>query len=662
MQIYVSASVKRSGDGSQAAPFQTINEAAQVAVAGDEVIVLPGYYREWVDPRNGGTADDCRITYRSQVPGGAVITGSEVVKTWEPYQGDVWVARIPNGLFGNYNPYTTLIEGDWYIPSKPFHTGEVYLNGKSMYEAEDLEGVLQPQEYKSSWDRAFTIYRWYTCQEDGNTVLYANFHGANPNEENVEINVRRNCFYPSKTGVNYITLSGFVVRQAATQWAPPTAYQEGMIGPHWSKGWIIEDCEVSDSKCSGISLGKFLQPENDNKWLKTKYKDGTQTERECICLAQIQGWTKENIGHHIIRRCNIHDCGQTGIVGHLGGVFSIIEDNHIHHINNMMELGGAEIAGIKLHAAIDVIFRRNCIHDCTMGIWCDWEAQGTRITQNLLYNNQKPAFASRLKGGMMSQDIFVEVSHGPTLIDNNVLLSDASLRFATQGVAMVHNLICGALTCVGGGTYPRYTPYHIPHRTEVMGFMTFLHGDDRFYNNIFVQKWPGDPIITPHDSDDGHDEENRAVGTHVWDEYPTYDEWIAQFDMDTDTPNMMKLARAHDSHLPVWSKGNVYFNGAKAWKHEEGGLVDNEHQVYVNLETKDGRPVLSTNVYDFLEGFTGQMVNTQVLGMAFEPEEYYENPDGTPINFNTDYFGDHRGEAVIPGPFACKCGAEKELF
>ena len=45
MQIYVSASVKRSGDGSQAAPFQTINEAAQVAVAGDEVIVLPGYYR-----------------------------------------------------------------------------------------------------------------------------------------------------------------------------------------------------------------------------------------------------------------------------------------------------------------------------------------------------------------------------------------------------------------------------------------------------------------------------------------------------------------------------------------------------------------------------------------------------------------------------------------
>lgn len=90
----------------------------------------------------------------------------------------------------------------------------------------------------------------------------------------------------------------------------------------------------------------------------------------------------------------------------------------------MMELGGAEIAGIKMHAAIDVIMRRNHIHHCTMGIWCDWEAQGTRLSQNLLHDNQRPAFAKQLKGGMMCQDIFVEVGHGPTLIDNNILLSE----------------------------------------------------------------------------------------------------------------------------------------------------------------------------------------------------------------------------------------------
>ena len=661
MKIYVDANAFRDGNGSLERPFKHINDAARIARPGDEVLVSPGVYREYVDPQYAG-AEDARITYRSVEPLGAIITGAEVIKDWKPYKDNVWVCRVANGIFGKYNPYTTYVYGDWYFAGRSKHTGCVYLNDKALYEAASIEECVKGEVYKCSWEPQASIYKWYAEQDGDYTVIYANFQGKNPNEENVEINVRRECFMPSRTGVGYITVSGFNINKAATTWAPPAAYQDGMIGPHWSKGWIIEDCEISNSKCAGISLGKYLDPDNDHYFTCKHVKSPTQMERDAVCRGQYHGWLKENVGSHIVRRCNIHNCEQGGIIGRMGAVFSVIEDNHIHHINNMMELGGAEIAGIKLHAAIDVIFRRNWIHDCTMGIWCDWEAQGTRITQNLMYNNQKPKFAARLKGGMMSQDIFVEVSHGPTLIDNNILLSDASLRFATQGVAMVHNLICGALTCVGGGTYPRYTPYHIPHRTEVMGFMTFLHGDDRFYNNIFVQKWPADPIITPHDSNDGHDEENREVGTHVWDEYPTYEEWIAQFDMDTDTPDMSKLAPAHDSHLPVWSKGNVYFNGAKAWKHEEGGLVDNAHKVSVELVEKDGKPVLSTNVYDFLEGFKDEMVYTGTLGKAFEPEEPFENPDGTPITFDRDYFGGHRGAGVIPGPFAAKEDAGKKLW
>ena len=661
MIIYVKAG-SVNGNGTKENPYATINKAASVAQPGDEVIVAPGIYREYVNPLNAGTPD-ARITFRSEVPLGAVITGAEELTGWTKYSDKVWTASVDNEIFGDYNPYTTYVYGDWYFAGKSKHTGVVYLNDKMLYEAASIEEVEAGLPTMESWDPEASRLKWYAVQDGGRTVFYCNFGEADPNSENVEINVRRECFMPQEEGIGYITVSGFTVCKAATTWAPPAAYQDCMIGPHWSKGWIIEDCDISNSKCSGIGLGKYYDPDNDHYFTNKKVKSPTQMERDDVCRGQYYGWLKEKIGSHIVRRNNIHHCEQGGIIGRMGGVFSIIEDNHIHHINNMMELGGAEISGIKMHAAIDVTIRRNIIHNCTMGIWCDWEAQGTRITQNFLYANQRPDFAVQLKGGMMSQDIFVEVSQGPTLIDNNVLLSDASLRIASEGVAMVHNLICGSFTSVGEGTdniidgklRQRYTPYHIPHRTEVMGFVTILHGDNRFYNNIFVQKWSAAPYSV--DSDSKEDEswfENREVGTHVWDEYPTYDEWISQFDLESDVPDMMKLAVAHWKHLPVWSAGNVYLGGAKAWKNEAGALVLPDADVFVEVEENcDGsKPVLKTNVYEFIKGYSCEMIDSDVLGKAFEPEQRFENPDGSAITFDTDYNGDVRSSGVIPGPFA----------
>ena len=663
MKYFVDANAFRDGDGSKERPFKPISDAAKIALPGDEVLVAPGIYREYVDPVNSGT-EDARITYISTTPLGAVITGAEQVKTWEHYQGNVWVCRIPNSVFGDYNPYTTIVFGDWYFASPDRHTGCVFLNDKAMYEAATLEECIQGEVYEYSWAPEESIYKWYTEQdpEEDATVIYGNFQGLNPNEENVEITVRRRCFMPSKTGVGYITVRGFKIDKAATTWAPPAAFQDGMIGPHWSKGWIIEDCEISNSKCAGISLGKYLDPDNEHYFTNKHVKSPTQMERDAVCRGQYHGWLKENVGSHIIRRCNIHHCEQGGIIGRMGSVFSIIEDNHIHHINNMQELGGAEIAGIKLHAPIDVIIRRNHIHHCTMGVWCDWEAQGTRISQNLLHDNQRPPYTKFLPGNIGSQDLFVEVSHGPTLIDNNILLSDVSLRCATQGVALVHNLICGSFTSVGGGTSWRYTPYHIPHRTEVMGFMTILHGDDRFYNNIFVQKWPVPPEEpAPEGQNAPPWRENKVVGTHLFDEYPTYEEWISQFDF-TQRPNMGALEPVHFGHLPVWSEGNVYLNGARPWKKEVNCLVvEDGQEIRVELVEKDGEYYLETNVFDYIKDFHTRMINTEVLGKAFEPEQYFENPDGTPIRFDTDYFGNHRGIQVIPGPFASTADKIKVL-
>lgn len=664
MIYHVDCAAARSGDGSAQRPFKTISQAAAVAMPGDEVLVAPGTYREDVSPRFAGTERN-PIVYRSAVPRSAVITGAERMADWQPYQGDVWQLTVPNSLFGKTNPYTTLVFGDWLNQGTPAHTGDVFLNDKSLYEQPTLEQVLNPEFYDGSWDRDFTKHTWYTEQSaDGeNTLIYANFQGKNPNEENVEITVRPHCFWPEAEHVNYITLTGFVVTKAATQWAPPTALQEGMIGPHWSKGWVIEDCEVSHSKCSGISLGKYLQQGNDNKWSHEKYKDGTQTQRDCSFIAQIDGWSKETIGSHTVRGCDIHDCGQTGIVGNLGCVFSVIENCHIHHINNKRNLAGAEIGGIKFHAAIDVIIRNCHIHHCVRGIWLDWQNQGTRVSCNLFHDNCMP-YDHLLKlenreGLGLGEDIFIEIAHGPCLVDNNILLSERAVKLPTQGVAFVHNLFGGSICAVGRGVKngslkydsTRYTPIHMPHRTEITGVMSILHGDVRFYNNVFVQQPVREKMVemVADYKDNEWEDENLTAGTLTYSGYMTEEMWKACFDGYCGEGAPQNRDRYY-MPLPVWTGGNVYFNGAKPADIEEDFTVDTQHHITLELKEENGQYRLETNLMEYLP--QAKLITSDTLGMAFEPEQRFETPEGEDIIFDSDFYGESRMNNLVAGPFS----------
>ena len=246
------------------------------------------------------------------------------------------------------------------------------------------------------------------------------------------------------------------------------------------------------------------------------------------------------------------------------------------------------------------------------------------------------------------------------------MLSKSSLRISAQGIAVVHNLMLGAFTAVGGGTdmiingvnQPRYTPYHIPHRTEVAGFMTILHGDDRIYNNIFIQKCPVAEMEEKEDMGFTMTT-NQVVGTEVFDEYPVYEEWLAQFAMDRPA-NLMELSPYHYSHLPVWVNGNAYFNGAKPCKNEKSFFeADPGKTVFAEVEEKEGKYYFRTNVGEFLKDFRDDIISTQTRGKAFEPEQKFENPDGTELILDRDYFGEHRGLKTIPGPFAKQDSYEK---
>lgn len=607
MFYYVSQKNVTLGDGTKENPFQTINQAAQAAKAGDTVIIGDGIYREWVDPVHGGTGFNHRITYTNAENEHPVISGAEIVTGWEFDKGNVWKVTVENSMFGGYNPYSDEIFGDWYDPmGQVHHTGEVYLDGNAMYEEASLEALYEAPK------KPERVYRWYAVAEEAQTTIYAALPDVDPNKACTEINVRPYCFFPTREGRNYITVSGLTLCQAATQWAPPTAFQPGLIGVNWGKGWVIENCTIHDSKCCGISLGKRAE-DKDNIWSIDPSKGGSQTYTEIIFQNVNNGWDQEHIGSHTIRNNTIYNCGQTGIVGCMGAAFSTITGNHIHHCNIRGEFSGAEMAGIKLHAAIDVVVEKNCIHDSVRGIWLDWEAQGATVEKNLLFEN-------------VSEDMFIEVCHGPCIVENNIMLSKRSIFDLSQGTAYVHNLFTGEFCCRPDTS--RFTLYHLPHSTMVGGVMTIYSGDYRIINNIFVGKDGGELYGTKSLDSYGKLGVNETVGS------------VCQMDET-------------DKRLPIDVHDNVYFNGAESWNQEDGARVVQDFEAKVSLKYENGRYSVSTNLYDAPVDMYASRVTTETLGKAFESEQTFENRDGSPVVIDKDLLGQSRDEKTLAGPFAC---------
>lgn len=651
MEFHVSLNGCDRAAGTAADPFRTISRAASLAEPGDTVKVHAGTYREWVSPANGGT-EDHRIVYESAGDGEVIITGAEPVSNWTDEGDGVWRTEVPNTLFTIRNPYATLVYGDWlFTEVTGSHLGDVYLDGKSLYERQSLEEVRHPKPWKLAKYPEASLLAWCCEVNDTTTIIWANFGGRDPRHENVEINVRPYCFWPEKTGRNYITVRGFTLTQASPQWAPPTALQEGLIGPHWSKGWIIENNKISESKCSGISLGKDIST-GDNEWSNLKFKFGTQREQEVIFRAVHGNWNKENIGSHIVRYNEIFECEQCGIVGHLGAVFSDIYGNRIHHIHHKQPYHGAEVSGIKLHASLDVQIHDNVFYSCYRAVWFDWQAQGTHLYRNVCFDN-------------LSEDLFVEVCHGPYMVDHNLFLSKMNFRNVSQGGAFVHNLFAGHI--VINPDRGRMTPYHFPHETAVAGYTNIMGGDDRYYNNVFLRDNDpnNEPVpmgffehlpLKPRTQEeeeaekkakmDGLPTKNNAmlypVGLRSYDDYPgpTDKFWEKPFGR-----------RSHDAHLPTFIQNNLYLKGAVPSAIDENAKVEQAVGITIEEDVANGKVHIKIDPKT-LRGMANSVITTDILGKTYHAEMQYETPEGDPYRFDHDFFGTLRPSCkVMPGPF-----------
>jgi len=556
-EYHVAKSGLDANPGSSALPFLTIQKAATVMQPGDVCTVQAGTYREEVIPPRGGISEAQRITYRAAEGEKVYWKGSGQFTNWTVHSENTYHVSISNAVFGAFNPYTVFVkEAYMEYGVDAFHRGQVFYEGE------------QYREQRSLSDVTATPKTWYVKQDKGSTVIYANFGGANPNAGLAEVTMRKSVFRPIVDGgVNYITLRGFHMSHAAPNWSPPcpkTSDQEGLISTYRGGHWIIENNTISDSRTVGICSGSL------------------QTN-----------WSKNyaNMGHHIVRGNSIRNCGQSGICGWGGWGVSLIEGNLIEEINPLMEFGGYETAGIKIHSSSDFTIRNNVIRGVYgkgkgghYGIWIDWANQNLRITGNIIYNTAQEA-------------LYFEKGAGGNLVDNNVIVGARILEQAHQ-VLLVHNLMVNAGTSFGGDG--RKAQYFKPHTYENMDLWTMETGADRFYNNIYVGVGPG----------------------------------------------------GKQTEHPKAADFNVYYKRAKKASFEgaHSRVVSNFDPGFTLKSLPDGAEVTFAVDAGF-PGVTAPIVTSAMLGTNFLTGIGMEHPDGTPMDVTIDLYGATRGKHPTPGPF-----------
>jgi len=90
--------------------------------------------------------------------------------------GHVWSTEVPNSLFTVRNPFEVELSGDWLFDGAfPVHLGEVYLNGKSLYECDGVDKVRKPVIWPDAKYPEDSLLTWYAEVGSTTTKIWANF-------------------------------------------------------------------------------------------------------------------------------------------------------------------------------------------------------------------------------------------------------------------------------------------------------------------------------------------------------------------------------------------------------------------------------------------------------------------------------------------------------
>lgn len=377
------------GPGTEKAPFRTIGRAAEVLEAGERVVIHEGVYRESVSPVRGGSGPEKMISYEAAKGESVVVKGSIVVesgwsesKRWQFRKGikgnpKVWELKLDGSVFGGYNPFGMVnLLGDFvcvpfkHVPYESFflRRGMVFVDGKPLKQ-------VKTYSLLGTEDGAFWV-------EHSGLVLHIRFKDdTTPHEHTVEITVKEQVFAPQENGLGYICVKGITFEHAGNGNPVP---QRGVLSTGRGHHWIIEDCTVQWANSVGIDAGN-----------------------ECWNAAPPKGEFSE----HIIRRNTVRQCGVCGLAAYMSHGM-LVEDNLFEYIGWQRSYYASESAGIKVHRAKEMMFRRNVvrhIEECA-GLWLDGQNVNCRITGNIFADMPESFHALQM-----------EANRQYNMVDNNII-------------------------------------------------------------------------------------------------------------------------------------------------------------------------------------------------------------------------------------------------
>jgi hypothetical protein len=215
----------------------------------------------------------------------------------------------------------------------------------------------------------------------------------------------------------------------------------------------------------------------------------------------------------------------------------------------------------------------------------DWANQGTRITGNVIYDTD-------------TANIFLEMNHGPILVDNNVLIGQG-VKSNSEGTVFAHNLFVDCGFSMVSDT-KRASSYYKPHTRREVARKHGIPQDDKWYNNIFIRR--------------GLDQVKQAAG----------------------------YASDH----------NVFLEGAK-----KSAFAD-EHSMqesFVTGFTREDAPLgvcLRFRLSEAASGFLCPWVEPELCGVFPTVGQTIEDRYGKPIRVDTDINATRRERFPVAGPLA----------